>query len=683
MRESITVDPLDVARSSDGFYHPATEHELAGLVTRAHDERKSLRVRGSGHSIAAAIYSDAYLARLPLAIDVMLDRYDGVTFDDANLRVTVQAGCHLGYDPRDPTRRSTVEASLVARLDARGWALPDLGGVSHQTVSGFLMTGSAGGSLTYAIEDAVVAIRFIDGAGKIHEARRGEGHLFDAVVCSMGLLGVISTVTLQCIPRYDLIGEERISSEDATGLDLFGDSFPAALRRHEYARLIWWPQPGVRRVSCWSARRMTSPDYDASTGPKHGLRPKPYRALGDAISNPAAADAASYAAQWIAGASYDAMDGVTAAQRALTRSRRWLQPLEQVRERVFENHLVPAFLRSFVPIGDGPPQRFWGPWHEVLPMDNAMSETSLGTTFTELWLPLDRCAEIMQALRDHFRRGGLAATGNYAFELYAARATNGWLHPGYRRDSLRFDVFWLERNRAAPAEFFAQFWELLAPFGYRLHWGKHLPADAAQYLRRQFPKWDEFLAVRAELDPHGIFLTRHFRAALGVSEAFPSQHDVLHRRDIFVSHATPSSAMPTPAARVQRYYEELAVEREHALSRLDQLFTDDVLFRDPFRDTRGLAPLRVLFERMFDQYREVDFVDFKCLGDDNAFTLTYTMRLRMAVGPRFSTPMASVFRTRDGKISELTDYYDFMSALVSPLSVAARGYRWLANTFFL
>jgi len=134
---------------------------------------------------------------------------------------------------------------------------------------------------------------------------------------------------------------------------------------------------------------------------------------------------------------------------------------------------------------------------------------------------------------------------------------------------------------------------------------------------------------------------------------------------------------------VQAFYRDLAHDREVALDRLGEVFTDDIHFRDPFRDTRGMAPFRVLFERMFKQYKEVDFVDFRCIGDDQAFTLTYTMRLRMAVGPSFETTMASVFRARDGKMGELVDYYDFTSALVSPVGVALAAYRWVANTFFL
>ncbi len=73
----------------------------------------------------------------------------------------------------------------------------------------------------------------------------------------------------------------------------------------------------------------------------------------------------------------------------------------------------------------------------------------------------------------------------------AARATRGWMHPGYQRDTLRIDLFWFGRNRADPSlTWFVQLWELLRPFGYRLHWGKHQPRDprlGAEHLRKVTP----------------------------------------------------------------------------------------------------------------------------------------------------------------------------------------------------
>lgn len=679
------------------FEHPATEAELVSLVRAARERRCALRVRGSGHSIARAIYSDERLAGQAGSIDVMLDRYRGMRFDDARRRVTVEAGCHLGVDPRDPTGTSTWEGSLLAALEARGWALPDLGGVTHQTVSGFLMTGSSGGSVTYAIEEAVAAIRFIDGLGVVREVERGRDDLFDAVVCSMGLLGVISTITFECVPRFDVIGREDITTEAGCGFGLY-DSGPGGLgeflRRTEYSRLMWWPQKGVERVVTWQARRMVKGDYSLETGPRGALRPKAYQAFGEDMPQGRLSRPAATAVQWAGGKFYDALEVAGQARRALDERLPILAPIGRVTSAAFSQRLLPRILGQFVPLdahGAGGPQRFWDAWHDGLPMDNQMSDASLPTTFTEIFVPLDEAGRAMRLLRDHFAAGGIDATGSFIFEIYAARATHGWLHPAYERDSLRIDVFWFERNRQDPTRFFEQFWDLMAPLGYRLHWGKHLPGDGgrgARYLRRQYPRWDDFLRLRAELDPLGIFLNEHFRLALGIGQesasasirtAQSTQPDANAAESLDMAQS--ARAAGSLAGRLQSLYEQMAADREPALDRLSDVFSDDIAFRDPFRTVAGIPAFRELFVRMFKQYRAVNFTGFRLHGDDEEFTLTYDMHMRMSVGPEFVMSMCSVVRARNGKVVEMTDYYDFPSGLVSPMAAAARAYRWVANRF--
>ncbi len=509
--------PQSFEREADGFFHPDSEDELAALVRYARREGRQLRVRGSGHSVGAAIYTDDAGARERRHVDVMLDRYVGVVFDIAQQRVTVDAGCHLGLDPRDPTRTSTWDNSLTAQLDARGWALPDLGGVTHQTISGFLMTGSCGGSVQHGCESCVVALRMIDGTGEIHELHRDRDPLFDAALCSMGLLGVISKVTLQCQARFDIIGREDITTEAGCAYELFGDGdggLEGFLRTAEYARLMWWPQEGVRRVVSWQARRMQTADYTEATGARGALTPKRYSALGDLGLGARATWVANQASQAMGGLFYDAIAQSKRAASMLP-ARSTLGVRANV-ARLFSQRLLPAVLQQFVPVSG--PQRFWDSWHLGLPLDNQMSEASLPTDFTEIWVPLSRTGEVMRALRGLYDRGGFATTGAFICEVYAARASRSWMHPGYGRDSLRIDLFWFRRNPGDPTrEWFPQFWQLLRDYDYRLHWGKYLPRDVtlgARHLRRTTPRWDDFMAERARLDPDGVFLTRYWRSAL-------------------------------------------------------------------------------------------------------------------------------------------------------------------------
>lgn len=59
---------------------------------------------------------------------------------------------------------------------------------------------------------------------------------------------------------------------------------------------------------------------------------------------------------------------------------------------------------------------------------------------------------------------------------------------------------------------------------FRLHWGKYQPAYAAgdrgwiDFLAAQCPRWDDFVALRAELDPRDVFLTDYWRDRFGLWE---------------------------------------------------------------------------------------------------------------------------------------------------------------------
>lgn len=142
---------------------------------------------------------------------------------------------------------------------------------------------------------------------------------------------------------------------------------------------------------------------------------------------------------------------------------------------------------------------------------------------------------------------------------------------------------------------------------------------------------------------------------------------------------TPAQDLPE---RLQRFYEALSIQRHAGLDRLGELFTDDVVFIDPFRATEGLPALWDLFERWLDKYPTIGFTDFRCDGDATCFTLTYFMHMRMAVGPAFSTPIASLCRARGGRVAELRDYYDLMSGMLSPSPALGRIYRHTINRIF-
>ena len=65
-------------------------------------------------------------------------------------------------------------------------------------------------------------------------------------------------------------------------------------------------------------------------------------------------------------------------------------------------------------------------------------------------------------------------------------------------------------------------------FPFRLHWGKFQPASGPDdrgwidFFADQYPRWNDFLALRAQRDPNNIFLTGYWCDRFGLwSEPAP------------------------------------------------------------------------------------------------------------------------------------------------------------------
>ena len=569
--------------AGDGFHHPASERELAALVAYAYRKGLQLRVRGATHSVSHAIYADP-LGALPNRVsqetppsgpnlNVMLDRYrDWQVCDEGRKLVEAQAGIHLGGDPNDPAGTATVESSLLWQLwKQKGWMLSDTGGIAHQTISGFTATGSSGGSLQYSANRNLWGFRYIDGRGEVHEVTREDADpdLFDAMCPNMGLLGVISTITFECVETFDIEGQEATTTIEDCAVNVFGPGAPGRpsleqfLRETPFARLEWWPQRGVERMVTWQA---------VAVPPQPGFQPKPYRRFGEVDPE---------LAQHLFGIVFTIignLDRISAAKGKLEAS---FGELEQVLELLGTKdlgevgrllgdvlaraidlgvdaaitllepaaplirrelpHFYPKLVDAFVTLDkdkdDSGAQRFqdWA-WHG-LPMDNATNDVVLPTEFTEAWLPLARSRQVMGLLRDYFGQPkddheALERTGTYAWEIYAVMPERFWLNAAHSsgqdewsEGTLRIDAYWFAGNAADPTEtLYLGFWNLLRDAGipFRLHWAKFQPSYApgdrtwVNFFSEQYPRWEDFLRLRAERDPNNIFLTGYWRDRFGL-----------------------------------------------------------------------------------------------------------------------------------------------------------------------
>lgn len=175
---NIVFNPSTVA-------YPTTEEEIQKVVLKAANDRKKVRIIGTGHSFTAVCATDDVL--------ISLDHFQGlVSVDKSLVQATVKGGTKLNL--------------LGELLFKEGMAMENLGDIDVQSIAGTISTGTHGtGKAFGTISTQVIALKFINGKGELVEcSETNNRELFKAAQVSLGTFGIIIEVTLQCVPAYKL-----------------------------------------------------------------------------------------------------------------------------------------------------------------------------------------------------------------------------------------------------------------------------------------------------------------------------------------------------------------------------------------------------------------------------------------------------------------------------------------------
>lgn len=198
------------------YFLPENEDDVITIVKQAFADNKKIRVVGAGHSWSGVAATDSYMVSLD-----KLNRIVHIDYD--TMRVTVQGGIRLKH--------------LHPLLYAEGLAMQNLGSISEQSIVGAISTGTHGTGISYGIlATQVVKLRMINGKGEVVELTEDDGDIFKAAAVSLGCMGIITQVTLQCERVYHV-------HEDAQPV-LFNDvteNLPEWVNTAQHLKLWWFP----------------------------------------------------------------------------------------------------------------------------------------------------------------------------------------------------------------------------------------------------------------------------------------------------------------------------------------------------------------------------------------------------------------------------------------------------------
>jgi alditol oxidase len=193
----------NVTFQASHVHRPTSVGELQEVVAGS----SRARALGTGHSFSTVADTTGDLisvAELPRSVSVDAER----------ATVTTSAGISYG--------------ELAALLHAQGWALPNLGSLPQISVAGACATGTHGsGRGLGALATSVSGLQMVRSDGELVRINRCDNDFSGAVV-ALGCLGVVTAVTLDVVPTFDVRQIVYVDLPLTTASERFDDVLDSA-----------------------------------------------------------------------------------------------------------------------------------------------------------------------------------------------------------------------------------------------------------------------------------------------------------------------------------------------------------------------------------------------------------------------------------------------------------------------
>lgn len=165
---------------ADHMFAPKSVAEVQEIVKQC----ATARALGSRHSFNTIADS--------LTNQISLQHLDSIEVDEKARTVTVGAGVRYG--------------TLAPVIDAKGFAVHNLASLPHITVAGAIATATHGSGVRNGnLATAVSALELVTADGNVITLSRAhDGEQFKSAVVSLGAVGIVTKVTLDVQPRFEM-----------------------------------------------------------------------------------------------------------------------------------------------------------------------------------------------------------------------------------------------------------------------------------------------------------------------------------------------------------------------------------------------------------------------------------------------------------------------------------------------
>jgi alditol oxidase len=209
-----------------------------------------LRPLGTRHSFSAVADTTGdlvTLARMPRRIEI----------DPEARTVTVSAGLRFG--------------EIAPVLHEAGWALGNLGSLPHICVAGAAATGTHGsGDANGVLGASVAALELVTAAGDVVTLRRGDDG-FEGAVVALGRLGVVTSLTLDVRPTYEVRQLVSVGLPGRAGIEHASELLSGA---YSVSLFTQWQDP-LEFVVLSKHRMDAGDDRTSAAAQGWGARPAP------------------------------------------------------------------------------------------------------------------------------------------------------------------------------------------------------------------------------------------------------------------------------------------------------------------------------------------------------------------------------------------------------------------------